>query len=424
MIKNVIKSDVLGEQYVYAKHESGLEIYICEKPEFSSAYAVFGTKYGSVDTRFSIDKGEPIEVPAGIAHFLEHKLFESEDGDAFSKYSKTGAMANAYTSFDRTCYLFSCCDRFDENLDILLGFVGSPYFTKQTVEKEQGIIGQEIKMYDDSPAWRVLFDLLKIMYHNHPVRVDIAGTVDSISKITDKLLFDCYNAFYNPSNMFICIAGAVDADVVLKKVCEAIKEYKSVDIERLSPNEPDSVVKNYCESRMTVSMPLFNIGIKETVKAERVKQFDIIVRNILLECIVGKSSDLYNMLLEQKLINNEFSTEYFYGCGYSAMLFCGESSDPQRVLDLIKQEIARLQNVGVDPELFEGARRKLYGQQIRQWNNPEDIVSVMVDSTVIGGRVFDAVELFLRVTQQDVNECVRNIRQENIAMSVINPLNS
>lgn len=423
MLKKIIKSEALGEKYTYAKLESGTQVFICEKAEFSSVYTVFGTKYGSIDTRFSIDNGEPLEVPAGIAHFLEHKLFENEDGDAFSKYSKTGAMANAYTSFDRTCYLFSCCDRFDENLDILLDFVSSPYFTKQTVEKEQGIIGQEIKMYDDSPAWRVLFDLLKIMYHSHPVRIDIAGTVESISEITDKLLFDCYNAFYNPSNMFICIAGDVDADAVLERVSATIKADKGVKIERLAPAEPEEVVSNYCESTMAVSMPLFNIGIKEPVKTRQVRQFDIIVRDILLECVVGKSSDLYNSLLEKKLINNEFSTEYFYGNGYSALLFCGESSQPHRVLELITSEIERLQIEGVDPELFEGARRKLYGQQIRQWNNPEDIVSVMVDSAVIGGSVFESVELFEQVTRQDINDCLKGIKKENISMSVIKPLN-
>ena len=177
------------ESYVKAVLDNGLEIYIMEKPQYSSSYAIYGTHYGSIDTKFSKNGSEMITVPEGIAHYLEHKLFEGEDGDAFSKYAKTGASANAFTSFDRTCYLFSCSDNFYENLDILLSFVQSPYFTKENVEKEQGIIGQEIRMYDDNPGWRVMFNLLKGMYHNHPVRIDIAGTVESIAQIDADLLY-------------------------------------------------------------------------------------------------------------------------------------------------------------------------------------------------------------------------------------------
>ena len=204
----------LDETYYYMKHNTGLEIYVMPK-ELSTSYAMLTAKYGSFDNRFA-KKGAPMtEMPEGIAHFLEHKLFESEDGDAFTRYSETGASANAYTSFDRTCYLFSCSDRFYDNLYILLDFVTHPYFTEQTVNKEQGIIAQEIKMYDDSPYWRVLFNMLEKMYYNHPVRVDIAGTVESISKITDKLLYKCYNTFYDLSNMFVCVAGNVKSDEVI-----------------------------------------------------------------------------------------------------------------------------------------------------------------------------------------------------------------
>ena len=192
----------IGESCVKAVHPSGLKIYILEKPQYNSAYAVFGTKYGSIDTCFSAN-GEKLTVPEGIAHFLEHKLFESEEQDAFTRFAATGAYANAFTSFDRTCYLFSCADEFYENLDILLDFVQSPYFTEKTVEKEQGIIGQEIRMYDDSPSWRVMFNMLMAMYHNHPVRIDIAGTVDSIAKIDYKLLYKCYNLLQSGKYVYL-----------------------------------------------------------------------------------------------------------------------------------------------------------------------------------------------------------------------------
>ena len=261
MLKQVFESD-FGESYVKCEHESGLQIYILEKPLYNSAYALFGTKYGSIDNVFSVN-GEQTEVPEGIAHFLEHKLFESEDGDAFTRYAETGAYANAFTSFDKTCYLFKCSTRFYDNLEILLDFVQSPYFTAATVQKEQGIIGQEIRMYDDSPGWRVMFNMLLAMYKNHPVRIDIAGTTESIAEITDELLYKCYNTFYNPQNMFLCIAGNVDTDKVLKMVEEQLKPKEKQDLCRIMPEEPDEILKPYVEQALEVVIPLFCFGYKE-----------------------------------------------------------------------------------------------------------------------------------------------------------------
>ena len=187
----------VGEQCYRLRHPSGLSIYVWPKPGYKACYATFAARYGSIDTAFMrLGDAAPTVVPAGIAHYLEHKLFESEDGDAFSRYAKTGASANAYTSFDRTAYLFSCTDRFEESLEILLDFVQSPYFTEETVKKEQGIIGQEIRMCEDNPERRVLFNLLRGLYAVHPVRLDIAGTVESIAEITPELLYGCYETFY------------------------------------------------------------------------------------------------------------------------------------------------------------------------------------------------------------------------------------
>ena len=186
-----IKSELTGDSYYKIKHQSGLDIYVYPKEGYKSSYAIFGTKYGSINTCFSVDGKEKITVPDGIAHYLEHKLFESEEG----------ANANAYTSFEKTCYLFSCTDKLEQSLEILLDFVQSPYFTAQTVAKEQGIIGQEIKMYDDDPNWRVMLNMLEGMYKNHPVRIDIAGTVESIAQITAEKLYEVYNVIYNLKNM-------------------------------------------------------------------------------------------------------------------------------------------------------------------------------------------------------------------------------
>ena len=190
MERTVIKSARLGQEMVKIKHPSGLTMLLCPMLGYSTAYATFTANVGSVDTGFKTQDDDAfVDVPEGIAHFLEHKMFENEDGDAFAKYAKTGASANAYTSFDKTAYLFACTDRFEESLEILLDFVRRPYFTKESVQKEQGIIGQEIRMYDDDGEWRVQFNLLQALYHNHPVRIDIAGTVESIAEIDDQLLY-------------------------------------------------------------------------------------------------------------------------------------------------------------------------------------------------------------------------------------------
>ena len=420
MKKEFFESDI-GESYVQATHPSGLKIYIMEKPKYNSAYAVFGTKYGSIDTCFSVN-GEQTSVPEGIAHFLEHKLFESEDGDAFTKYAKTGAYANAFTSFDRTCYIFSCTDKFYENLGILLSFVQSPYFTEQTVQKEQGIIGQEIRMYDDSPAWRVMFNMLLSMYHNHPVRIDIAGTTESIAKIDHGLLYKCYNTFYNPANMFICIAGNVDTDKVLKQIDEGINTSLPVEITRINAEEPDSVVKPYIEQKLDVAQPMFCFGFKETVEKPERTVKEKICTALLLELIAGDASPLYKQLINDGLINDEFSSEYFTGYGYSAVLFEGESSDPQAVAEKIKEEIKRLKTEGIDKKLFSAVRRGMYGNAVRLFNNVDDIAMQFIDCAMFGNGLFDEIKYLKSVTVDDVFRRLSLLDGEKSVLSVINPL--
>jgi len=242
-----VENKKIDEKYYYIKHESGLDIYVVPK-NHTNSYALFATKYGSIDNIFKLE-GEPefTEVPDGIAHFLEHKMFENEDGiDTFKKYAETGASANAYTSFNKTCYLFSCADneeKFDKSLEILLDFVTHPYFTEKTVRKEQGIIGQEIRMYEDNPGWQVYFQMMANMYKKHSVRLDIAGTDESISKITADILYKCYNTFYNLSNMALCVSGNVTPEQVKKVADKILKKSEPIKIERFNYEEPEGVVK-------------------------------------------------------------------------------------------------------------------------------------------------------------------------------------
>ena len=422
MNKQVFHRTDIGEKYIFAKHESGLRIYICPKPEYTSAYAMFGTKYGSIDTKFSVDGGEFTEVPEGIAHFLEHKLFESEDGDAFTRYAKTGASANAYTSFDRTCYLFSCSERFEDSFDILLDFVQSPYFTKETVEKEQGIIGQEIRMYDDSPGWRVLFNLLTAMYKNHPVRIDIAGTVESIARIDDKLLYQCYNAFYNLNNMFICVAGNVDPDKVLAQIERSLKPVRKTVVERGVFEEPKEVLKPYVSQQFPVAVPLFCIGYKEDCPTPERTLKEIISTEILLDMIIGPTSELYERLIDKGLINSNFDTEYFNGHGYAVPMFSGESSDAAKVAEEIKAEINRFKAEGLDKELFESIRKAKYGRSIMQFNSVENIAGGLVEAAMMDGGLFDDLDILKGLTLEDVVARLQIFGENNMVLSVIDPV--
>lgn len=409
------------ESYVKAELDCGLSVYIMEKPQYSSSYAIFGTKYGSIDTKFSKDGEDEVCVPEGIAHFLEHKLFESEDGDAFSKYAKTGASANAFTSFDRTCYLFSCSDKFYENLDILLNFVQSPYFTEATVQKEQGIIGQEIRMYDDSPGWRVMFNMLEAMYHCHPVRIDIAGTVESIAEINAELLYKCYETFYNPANMFICIAGNVDTERVLNQIEKSIKNKKPVEITRGAFNEPDCVVSNYVEQKLAVSMPMFCLGFKQKIASPYRRLKSKVCVNLLLDIICGDASPLYARLINEGLINDDFDCEYFYGNGYAAVIFEGESYSPERVAEEIKAEIERLRNEGIDKKLFSAVKSGAYGNMIRKFNSVEALATQLTECAMCDYDLFEEIRLLKTASYDDVMKRLDVFCNENAVLSVIKP---
>lgn len=416
-----IVSSILNEKYYEIDHSSGLKIYVMPKENYSSAYAIFGTQYGSIDTRFKrSDKNEWTQVPEGIAHFLEHKLFESEDLDAFTRYAKTGASANAYTSFDKTCYLFQCNDNFEDSLEILLDFVTHPYFTKETVEKEQGIIGQEITMYYDVAGWMSTFNLLKLLYHNHPVRIDIAGTVESIAEITDKLLYDCYNTFYNLNNMTLAVVGNVTPEQVLSVCDKMLEKAEPLEIERSFEDEPREIVDKYCEYNLAMSMPVFSIGFKEACEKPIQDMKTCIEVDILLAIIAGKTSRLYNDLFQKGLINNKFSREYFIGYGYEAVIFEGESNDPKQVCDEINKEIARLKREGIDNELFEEVRRSLYGKEIMAYNDIDDIANGLVAAHFNGHALFDCFEIYQSITKEDIeNRLAKMLNEEFCALSVV-----
>ncbi len=424
MSRQVFRDPYTGDECVRINHPSGLPIFLYPKPGYASSYAVFATRYGSIDNRFTMgDDPTPTEVPAGIAHYLEHKLFESEEGDAFERYAATGASANAYTSFDRTAYLFSCTGDITPSLEILLDFVQSPYFTPDTVKKEQGIIGQEIKMGEDSPGRCVFLNMLRGLYQTHPVNIDIAGTVESIAKITPALLYGCYNTFYNLHNMVLVVAGNITEEQVLTVADRYLKPADDWQMERGVYDEPDGVVEPRIEQEMTVAAPLFYLGFKEPVPPGCYPTpTEEMATDVLLELLVGRSSRLYQDLMKEGVINRSFGGEFFSGPGYGVSLFGGESRDPDRVVEAIYAEIERMRREGIDPVAFEACRNAQYGTMVAELNHVEDCGDLLVDDYLRGIAPFSMVKAAATLTIEDVEERLRvGLRRESVTLSIIKP---
>lgn len=412
----------LGETVYCGKHSSGLEIRVLPKEGYSSAYAVFGVKYGSIDTAVKNASGEFESIPEGTAHFLEHKLFESEDLNAFERFAKTGASANAYTSFEKTAYLFKGSDKVDESLEILLDFVQNPYFTQQTVEKEQGIIGQEIRMYQDLPDWQVMFNLLKALYSDHPVRIDIAGTQESIAEIDADLLYRLYDNFYNPGNMVLCVVGNITAEKVAEIVENGIKKSGGSECERKFEKENPVPVQNYIEQKLSVAQKQFMLGFKEELAEPLISLEDELASQIMLEAIAGKSSSLFKKLLDAELVDMGFGSELFNGFGYSCIMFGGTSKDPEAASAIIKEELAKLNEQGIDPAAFERAKRKLYGRMVMCYNDIDDIANMLMNLYFNGYEPFAEIEACKNVTLEKAQARLAKIKDEYSALSVISPI--
>ena len=423
-----IKSELLKEEILSGTHESGLRVYIVPKKGFCKYYAIYGTEYGSIDTVLKKPQtGEEIKLPDGIAHFLEHKLFEEEDGgNAFDRFALTGANSNAYTSFDMTAYLFSCTDSFYENLDILVDFVNHPYFTDENVSKEQGIIGQEIKMYDDDPGWRLFFNMLQGMFKNNPVKTDIAGTVESISEITPQLLFDCCDAFYNPSNMFLVMVGDIDSE----KAVEVVDRYVTKDkdrgrINREKIDEPKSAYEHFVVQKMSVSKPQFMIGFKETEtdicgKELLIKQFE---SKILLSLLFGKSSSFFIKLYEGGLIDGSFSADAEIEKRYGFSSVSGESKNPKEVYKRVLKRIEEVKNTGIDEDELERIKRVMIGSNLREYNDVERIGNNFIRAFMSDINPFESNEVVQSITKKQLEERLsEHFTEDGSVLSIIEPL--
>jgi predicted Zn-dependent peptidase len=409
----------LKEDLYHEKMANGLEVYILPKAEFNKTYATFTTKYGSIDNQFvPLKQTEMTKVPDGIAHFLEHKLFEKEDGDVFQQFSKQGASANAFTSFTRTAYLFSCTSNFEQNFETLVDFVQDPYFSDQTVEKEKGIIGQEITMYDDNADWRLYFGVIQNMYHHHPVKIDIAGTIESIAPITKELLYTCYETFYHPSNMLLFVVGPVDPDKVMEQVRtnqEKKGYHEQPEIKRHFDEEPQGVAKAKQVIPMTVQSSKCLVGVKakNPKRSGREMLVHELSMNMLLDHLFGKSSPHYEALYRDGLIDETFSYDYTEESGFGFAIIGGDTGEPDELTDRIKQTLLQLKDAPMTEEELDRVRKKKIGGFLRSLNSPEFIANQFTRYAFNDMDLFDVVDVLETLTTQDIEQVTGELADES-----------
>lgn len=393
---------LLGETIYHGVHESGTNVYVMPKKGYQKCHAMFATRYGSLESEF-LKGSEKIKIPDGTAHFLEHKLFEEQDGNVFDKFAALGASANAFTNFTATAYHFSATSNFYESLSTLIRFVQNPYFTKESIDKEQGIIGQEIKMYDDDPNWRVYFNVLGCLYNDCYVKYDIAGTVESISEINKDILYDIYSVFYHPSNMVLYVVGDVELERVNQVVCDSLKQIAPLDapIRRLYPAEAEPIVKDYVCQRLDVAMPLFTLGFKDTdtaLRGDALLKKEIEMK-ILLELLFSKCSDIYKTLYEKGLINDSFDADYECHEEYAFACLTGESKDPRAIRDIVWDMLGRQE---ITQETYERAKKVVWGNYVRLFNSTESIGYSFVLHRLTGIDYFNFRQVYDTVTLDDV----------------------
>lgn len=409
-----------GDPYCRILHRSGLEIRVAEMSGFSTAYAQFGTKFGSVHRRFH--SGDSVtEVPAGIAHFMEHKLFEKEDGDVMKKFDALGAVGNAYTDFDRTVYHFHTQRHFYEALALLLEFVQNPYFTQESVERERGIILQELLEALDDPADRGFMQLMEGLYPANPLRDHVLGTAESIAAITPEMLYQCHRLFYQPHNMVLCCAGNVTAAQIIEIADRCLHPAELIPVQRIVPAEPDAPAAAYRRLVMPVGKTQFSIGFRSTPLSGVHRLRESLLTSLTLDLLIGSAAPLYQRLLREGLLNDTFDTDCFAGDGWFTVLAEGESDDPQAVLKAILAETDRMQAEGADAALFAVLKKAAYGDSIIGMNHPEAVCSAMMDAFIWGcDSHFDRTRLLAELTLSDVQRCLRErFRRDRVCLSVI-----
>ena len=422
----IIESTKIKEKAYFEKLENGLNIIIIPKANTKKKYVVWGTNFGSIDNRFIMPQtNEEVFIPDGVAHFLEHKMFEQKNGrNSLDVLMALGLDANAYTTNDHTAYLFECSsDKFYEGLDELMDYVQNPYFTDENVEKEKGIIGQEIKMYDDDPGFQLYLNTMDCLYHKNAVKLDIAGTIESISHIDPDVLYKCYNTFYHPSNMTLVICGDFKPEDLLEEIKKRlIPKENQGEIKRIYEYEEESINMPKKEVEMEVSMPLFMFGIKDKLSTQEEVVKKHIAIQILLNMLIGKSSDLYKELYNSGDLLAEPDFDYEFSKQYAHVLVGGQSKNPEKIYEKFKEEIAKYKENGLDGEHFERIKRKIYGDYVGDYNSVSNIARMFLIDNFKGINSFDYIEKFNNVTKEYTEQILKDVfNEEKIGISIVKP---
>ena len=412
----------IGESVYSQRLPNGLEVRVVPKSGYAKKYAFFATRYGGMDTRFCLN-GKWLDTPAGIAHYLEHKMFDTKEGNALQELAKNGAEPNAFTSNAMTGYYFDSTDHFEENLEILLSFVSIPYFTEESVAKEQGIIGQEIRMIEDNPDWQIYTRMLECLYSSSPARTSIAGTVESISHITAETLYDCHKAFYTPSNMILTVVGDVDPVHVVDRARRILPREGGAVIPRDYGDEPETVAQAETSRTMEVSCPQFLAGFKCRPAGEGEDYMRLaVIGDIACDILLGDSSPLYLRLYDQGLINTSFGGSFEMMPGIAYLYAGGDSKDARTVAAEIQKEADRLVREGIDEAFYQQVTRAAFGSNLRGLNSFENIAVSLTEGYFHGYDPFRFPEVFDSITKEDVTAFLRdNIRAERMVLSEIVP---
>ena len=424
----VVENLKVKEKLYIEKLDNGLTVMIIPKSGIQKKYIIWGTNYGSNDSKFIVPgEKEETEVPMGVAHFLEHKLFEQENGtNSLDTLTALGVNANAYTTNDHTAYLYECTDNFYEAMDEFMDYVQHPYFTDENVEKEKGIIGQEINMYADYPEWRVYLNAMEAMYHNNPVKLDIAGTIESISKIDKEILYKCYNTFYNPSNMALVICGDFKPEEIIEEVKKRLIETKSNgEIKRIYPEEPRDIVKEKIEQKLEVSQPLYAIGIKDSRENCNTENKNEIVKKhisieILLNLLIGRSSELYKNLYNEGIIYEQPSLDYEFSKTYAHVIITGQSTNPEVLYERFKKQVEKFKTNGINEKDFNRMKKMIYGGYIKEFNDVVDEARMFLSDYFKGINSFDYIEEIEGINVEYLKQVLDNVfKEDKMVLSIV-----
>ena len=419
----VVESLKIKEKVYIEKLNNGLTVMIIPRKTTNKKFVIWGTHFGSIDNHFMVpSSNEEVILPDGVAHFLEHKMFEQENGvNSLDRLMALGVDPNAYTTNNHTAYYFECTTNFEEALDELMDYVQHPYFTDENVEKEKGIIGQEIKMYEDDPQWQLYINALECMYQNNPIKIDIAGSVESISKINKEILYKSYETFYHPSNMAMVICGNFIPEEILQEVKKRlIKKNEQGEIKRIYEEEKNQINQKYKEACMEVSTPLFAIGFKDKIEPKDIIKRHIAIE-ILLNMLIGKSANLYQELYNEGLLMAEPDISYDFSEQYAYILITGQSKNPKKIEEKLKEEIKK-QNERFDVKQFERLKRKVYGDFVVEYNNISDISRMFLADFFKGINSLEYIEQYSSVSTEYTKQILTEVFDENNEiMSVVQP---